>query len=125
MRSSDGKLRDPWVLRLIRFPAFLAFVLALTLAAEAQEEYRIEPSDILTIRGPNLGLVVTVQPDGTIYLPTRPPDGTIIHPIITGPSAIPAVGLTVLELRNVIAQKLSQPSSMISVRIVPKWMAPR
>ncbi len=125
MRSSDGKLRDPWVLRLIRFPAFLAFVLALTLAAEAQEEYRIEPSDILTIRGPNLGLVVTVQPDGTIYLPTRPPDGTIIHPIITGPSAIPAVGLTVLELRNVIAQKLSRPSSMISVRIVPKWMAPR
>jgi protein involved in polysaccharide export with SLBB domain len=103
----------------------LAFVLALTLAGEAQEEYRIEPSDILTIRGPNLGLVVTVQPDGTIYLPTRPPDGTIIHPIITGPSAIPAVGLTALELRNVIAQKLSQPSSMISVRIVPKWMAPR
>jgi hypothetical protein len=90
---------------------------------EEQNSYRIVPADIVLILVPTMAtmnMTVTMKTDGAIYLP--PPPGTIYHPIIRQPpSDIPdirAVGLTALELRDVLAQKLGLQKPMISVRVI-------
>jgi len=98
---------------------------------KSSSSYRIVPSDMLMISGPMEAIdlssmnpmspvMVTVRPDGMIYVPRIVPYGTIAHPVIRGPSAILAAGLTPLELQGVIASKLwvVQSNEMITVRVI-------
>jgi len=75
-------------------------------AAAGLEEYRIGPEDVLSItvwKNDAMSRVLPVRPDGMISLP-------LVDDLM-------AAGLTPMELRNVLAQKLSEfvPSPAVTV----------
>jgi protein involved in polysaccharide export with SLBB domain len=102
-------------MRLPRFAALLVFVLALALAAEAQEAARGNPADAYRI-GPGDDLLIAVwKYDPMSRIVRVRPDGKISLPFLTD---VQAAGLTRLELREVLTRKLEESIASATVNVI-------